>query len=137
RLQIQDQTLNGITLQANIADHVATATLDSQSQTLNSFIRGRGRVNLTGSYETDAAFDTSKIALQPFIAMVMPTQSTDFTGQTEVHGTVKGPLKDNTRLEAHLTIPTLSLAYTDKVQLAAAQPIQLDFSRGVLTLQKT
>jgi translocation and assembly module TamB len=137
RLQIQDQTLNGITLQANIADHVATAALDSQSQTLNSFIRGRGRVNLSGSYETDASFDTSKIALQPLIAIIMPAQSTGFTGETEVHGTLKGPLKDSARLDAHITIPSLSLAYKDNMQLAAVQPIQLDFSRGVLTLQKT
>src|SRR6185436_4946397 len=75
--------------------------------------------------------------LQPLIAIYLPAASADITGQTEVHGTVKGPLKDTTRLDAHITIPTLSLAYRNNVQLAAAQPIQLDYSRGVLTLQKT
>ena len=137
QLQFQNQTINGITLQANVADHVATATLDSQSQTLNTFIRGRGRVNLTGNYETDASFDTSTISLQPLIGLYMPAQSADLTGQTEIHGTVRGPLKDTARLDAHITIPTLSVSHRNNIQLAAAQPIQVDYSRGVLTLQKT
>jgi translocation and assembly module TamB len=137
QLQIENQTINGLALQADIANHIATVNLDSQSQTLNTFIRGRGRVNLTGAYETDATFDTSTISLQPLIALYMPEQAADLKGQTEIHGTVKGPLKDSARLDAHITIPRLSLAYRNTFQLAAAQPIQLDYSRGVLTLQKT
>jgi translocation and assembly module TamB len=137
RLQIQNETINTITLQAKIAQHVATATLDSQSGTLSTFVRGRGRVNLTGDYETDAAFDTSRISLQPLVALYLPAQSANLMGQTEIHGTVRGPLKDMTRLDAHITVPTLSVSYTNNIQLAAAQPIQLDYSRGVLTLQRT
>ena len=138
QLQIQNQTINGIMLQASVAQHVATVALDSaQSQTLNTFVRGRGRVNLTGNFETEAAFDTSPISLQPLIALSLPTQAADLRGETEIHGTVRGPLKDSARLDAHITIPTLSLAYKNNVQFAAAQPIQVDYSRGVLTLQKT
>ena len=137
QLKVDGQTINGMALQADIANHVATVNLDSQSQTLNTFIRGRGRVNLTGEFETDATFDTSAISLQPLIALYMPEQAADLKGQTEIHGTVKGPLKDNARLDAHITIPTLSLAYKNTFQLAAAQPIQFDYSRGVIKLQKT
>jgi translocation and assembly module TamB len=137
QLQIQNQTINGIALKADIADRVATVALDSQSQTLNTFVRGRGQVKLSGDYETDAAFDTSAISLQPLLAMYAPTPSTDFTGQTEIHGTLRGPLKDIAKLDAHITIPTLSVAYKKDVQFAAVQPIQVDYSRGVLTLQKT
>ena len=137
KLQFEDQTVNGFTLQADVANHVANVNLDSQSQTLNTFVKGRGRVNLTGNYETDATFDTSTISLQPLIAVYLPAESADFSGQTEVHGTVKGPLKDMARLDAHITIPMLSLSYKNKTQLAAAQPIQIDYSRGILNLQKT
>jgi translocation and assembly module TamB len=137
QLQIQDQKINAITLQARIDDRVATVALDSQSQTLNSFVRGRGQVKLTGDYETEAAFDTSAISLQPLLAMYVPAQSTDFTGRTEIHGTLRGPLKDHTRLDAHITIPTLSVSYKSNAQFAAVQPIQIDYSRGVLTVQKT
>src|SRR5262249_52945657 len=62
QLQIQNQTMNGVTLQANIANRVADIMVDSQSQTLHSFVRGRGRVNLTGNYDTEFAFDTSAIS---------------------------------------------------------------------------
>jgi len=137
RLQIQNQTIDSISLGANIADHVATVSLDSKPQALNTFVRGHGRVRLDGDYETEAAFDTSPISLQPLIALYLPAQSAGLTGQTEVHATVKGPLKDQTRLDAHLTVPTLSISYNNNIQFAAAQPIVLDYSRGVVTLQRT
>jgi translocation and assembly module TamB len=137
QLQIQNQRINGITLEGGVADRVATVKLDSQSQGLNTFIRGNGHVNLTGLYETDATLDTAAISLQPLVAMYMPAQANDLAGQTELHATIHGPLKDQTRLDAHLVIPTLTLAYKNNVQLAAAQPIRIDYSGGVLNLQRT
>jgi len=138
QLQIQNQRVNAVTLQADIADHVANIALNSQPEALNNtFIRGEGRVHLDGAYETDAKLDTSRITLQPLIAAYVPAASSDLSGETEVHATVKGPLKDSTRLDAHLTIPVLWFKYKDNLELAAAQPIQLDYSKSVLTLQKT
>jgi translocation and assembly module TamB len=137
QLQIQNQTISGVTLQAKVEDHVATVAVDSLSQTLNTFVRGRGRIKLTGDYEAEAVFDTSAISLQPLLALYAPTRSADFTGQTEIHGTLSGPLKDKTRLAANITIPALSLSYRNNVQVAAVQPIQLDYSRGILTIHKT
>jgi translocation and assembly module TamB len=139
QLTLENQTLSGMTLQAEIANHVATVALESQAQALNvnTFVRGRGRMNLTGAYETEAVIDTSPISLQPLIAAYLPTQAADLTGQTELHATVKGPLKEEALLEAHLTIPTLQLKYKNTFELAAAQPVQLDYTKGVLTLQKT
>jgi translocation and assembly module TamB len=136
-LQIQDQRINSITLQGGLADHVATVTLDSQSQALKTFVRGNGRVNLTGPYETEATLDTASIPLQPLIAMYQPAQANDLAGQTELHVTIRGPLKDQSRLDAHVVIPTLTLAYRNNVQLAAVQPIRLDYTRGVLNVQRT
>src|SRR5262249_56116086 len=135
-VQIQKGTINGITVQAKIGQHVATVTLDSQSEKLNTFVRGRGRVNLIGDYDADVAFDTSPISFQPLIALYLPSQSANLMGQTEIHGTVRGPLKDTARLDAHITVPTLSISYTN-FQLAAAQPIQVHYTRAVLTLHPT
>src|SRR5262249_33584691 len=64
QLQVDNQKISGMTLQAKVAQHVATATLDSRSEALNTFVRGRLRVNLTGNYETEAEFDTSTISLR-------------------------------------------------------------------------
>jgi translocation and assembly module TamB len=137
RLQIQNQTVSGVTLQARIANQVATVALDSLSQTLGTFVRGHGRINLTGNYDADVVFDTSAISLHPLIALYLPARTADITGQTEIHAAVKGPLKDKTRLDAQITIPVFSLSYRNRLQLAAAEPIRVDYRRGVLTLQKT
>jgi translocation and assembly module TamB len=135
KLQVRDQTLNGITLQANVADHLATVALDSQ--TLYTVIHGHGTVSLRDPYETDATFDTSQLSLQPFFAMIAPTQAADMKGETEVHARIQGPLKDKTRLIAQITIPKLSLDYKDTIHLAAAEPIRADYANGVLKLEKT
>jgi translocation and assembly module TamB len=135
QLKLSDQTISGITLQANIADHAANVALDSE--TMNTFVRGHGTVALRGDYETDATFDTSPISLQPLFAVVMPSQAADMTGQTEVHARIRGPLTDQAQLAAQVTIPKLSVDYNNKLQLGAAEPIRLDYAKGVLTLQKT
>jgi translocation and assembly module TamB len=138
QLRIQDQQINALKLQADVSNHVANVSLDSQSQALNTFIRGHGRVNLTGLYDAEATVDTASIPLQPLFAAYLPAQSNNLTGQTELHATLRGPLKDKARLDAHITIPTLALSYrNNNVQLSAAQPIKLDYDGGVLRLQKT
>jgi translocation and assembly module TamB len=57
-----------------------------------------------------------------------------FQGQTEFHATLKGPLKDKTKLEAHLTIPTLNASY-QSLEIGTAGPIRADYSHSVVTLQ--
>jgi len=135
QLQLRNQAISGVTLQASVSNHVANVALDSQA--MNTFVRGRGTVRLSGVYETDATFDTSPISLQPLFAMVVPAQAADMTGTAEVHARIRGPLRDKTLLNAHFNIPALSVAYKDKIQLGAEQPIQLDYVAGVLTMQKT
>jgi translocation and assembly module TamB len=54
-----------------------------------------------------------------------------------VHGTLRGPLKDRKRVEAHLSIPRLSLNYKNTIQLAAQGPIRADYSNGVLEMQRS
>jgi translocation and assembly module TamB len=137
QLQIENERINGINLQADVTNHVADVSLDSESASLKTFVRGHGRVNLSGSYETDAALDTASIPLQPLFAIYMPAQAGNMSGQTELHATIHGPLKDKSQVEAHITIPALTLSYRNQVQLAAAQPIRMDYSRGVFNLQRT
>jgi translocation and assembly module TamB len=133
RLQIQDQVLNGLSLQASVADRVANVTLNSESKDI--FLRGQGAVHLTGNYDIDATLDTSTIPLQPVIAAYMPAQANNVIGQTELHVRVSGPLKDVSLLDAHVTVPTLMVSYRNTVNLAAANPIQMDYDKGVLTVR--
>ena len=56
------------------------------------------------------------------------------SGHTELHATLRGPLKNLRQLEAHVEIPVLQIGY-EKIELAAAAPIRADYANGTVTLQ--
>ena len=134
QLTLQNQTINSLLLQANVANHVATVAMNSQ--VIGTAISAHARVDLTGAYYTTAALDTSRVALQPLLAMYVPAQAADVSGQTELHATLQGPLKNRSALNAHATVPVLQVTYKNTIQLGAANPIHIDLVNGVLTLQR-
>jgi translocation and assembly module TamB len=134
RLVIQKQAINGLTLNTNLANHVANFTL--YLQLLDASIRGRGTVDLAGDYNANAAFDTQAIPLASLVAVYAPTQAGAVTGQTELHATLRGPLKNKTAVEAHATIPILQINYKNLVQIGAANPIRIDYVNGRLDVQR-
>ncbi|HET6207932.1 MAG TPA: translocation/assembly module TamB domain-containing protein, partial [Terracidiphilus sp.] len=134
-LVIEKQTVEKINLQLNMADHVANAILSTAA--LQSSIQAKARVGLTGDYPADATLDTQGIPLQPLIAAYAPDAADSVTGETELHATLHGPLKDKNLLEAHATIPYLRLAYASNIQLAAAAPIQIDYKNNVVNVQRS
>jgi len=133
QLQAQKQVVHNVSLQATVQNHVADFALTSD--VVNTYLRAKGKVSLTGDYIADATFDTGGIPLQPLLATYMPAQAGMITGQTELHATVRGPLKNKQQLEAHLQIPTFNVDYNNSIQLAAAAPIRADYKNGLLTLQ--
>ena len=135
RLEIQKQTITGLNLQLNLINHVATAMLASQA--VNSSIRGNAKVNLTGDYQAEATLDTQAIPLQPLFATYAPSQGADLTGETEVHASLRGPLKNTKLLEAHVTIPKLTLNYSNTVQLAAVSPIHVDYKDQTIVVERS
>jgi translocation and assembly module TamB len=134
-LVIEKQTIKKINLQLNVADHIANATLSSMA--VHSGIQAKARVELTGDYPANATLDTQGIPLQPLVAAYAPDDADSVTGETELHATLHGPLKNTNLLEAHATIPYLRLAYTTNIQLAAAAPIQIDYKNNVVNVQRS
>ena len=63
----------------------------------------------------------------------MPSVPSGFHGETELHASLKGPLKDKSRLEAHITIPTLTANY-QSLQLGNSGPIRVDYANSVVTI---
>jgi translocation and assembly module TamB len=135
RLDVRNQAISGLKLQASVANRVANVALDSN--VVNTSVRARATVNLTGNYDTNATFDTQSIPFAPLVAAYAPSQAGSFTGQAEIHGTLRGPLKDKSRLDAHITIPQLAVYYKNTIQLAEVSPIRIDFANGVLQLQRS
>jgi translocation and assembly module TamB len=134
QLQIHDQKLGDLKLQANLANHIANVALDAHAA--NTLISAKATVNTTGEYEANGTVDTQAIPLQPLIAAFSPAEAANVNGQTELHLTLHGPLKHWSEVDAHATIPVLQINYTDKFHVAAAAPLHIDLSQGVLALQK-
>ena len=103
---------------------------------MNAPIRGRGTVDLTGDYNVNVTLDTPRIALQPFVAAYLPSQSGNVKGETELHATLRGPLKNKNLLEAHVLVPVLTVNYRNTVEIGAPSPIRIDYVNGVLNLQR-
>ena len=133
-LLIQKQTVSAINLQVNVANHVANATLASKA--VNTSIQAKARVELTGDYLADASLDTQNIPIQPLLAVYAPEQANSVTGDTELHATLHGPLKNKNLIEAHVTIPVLKLAYGNNIQLAATAPLHADYKNGIVEVQR-
>jgi translocation and assembly module TamB len=135
RLQIRDQVMNGIKLDTDVANHVAKLNL--ASDVLGTHAAGHGTIQLAGDYPADIAVDTSPIALQPLVALYSPSQASSLNGQTELHATLRGPLKKKTLIEAHLVVPNLNVNYKNTIQLAAAAPIRADYVNGALEIKRS
>jgi translocation and assembly module TamB len=134
KLAVHGQSISGIKLAANMANHAVDAELDSSA--FNTTIEARAKMKLTGDYMTEATLDTQPIQFQPLLAVYAPDQAANITGQTEIHATFQGPLSNKNLLEAHVTIPELKVAYGSSVQLAAVSPIHMDYKNGVIDLQR-
>jgi translocation and assembly module TamB len=133
-IEVQQKSIAGVKATVDVANHQADLILDSQ--VAQAFVRARAHVNLIGDYEADASIDSAAVPLDLLLATYAGGVPEGFRGRTEFHGTLKGPLKDKTRLEAHLIIPTLSASY-QSLQVEAAGPIRADYSDSVITLQST
>lgn len=133
-LQLKDQTISNLVLKADVANHLAKVALDSD--VVHSHVKGQGTIALTGDYNADIAFNTERIPLEPLVDAYAPSHAGSITGVTELHATVRGPLKNKALVEAHATIPQLAINYGNAVQLNAPSPIHIDYTNGVLNLQR-
>jgi translocation and assembly module TamB len=130
-LQVRQTAITGMKAQLNLQDR--RATLDVSSNVTEAFVRAKATVDLVGDYYAQANVDTSKVPLDPLLAVYAPSVPAGFHGKTELHASLKGPLKDKTRLEVHLTIPTLNGSY-QSLQFANAGPIRVDYANSMLVL---
>jgi translocation and assembly module TamB len=133
QLHAEQQTIDHLALTAEVTKHVATLSLDTRA--VNANIRGHATIQLAGDYIAEAALDTQPIPLQPLLATYAPDEAANITGQTEMHATLRGPLKHPEHIEAHVTVPSLSLHYQQSMELAASGPIHIDYVNGVLNLE--
>jgi translocation and assembly module TamB len=131
-LRLKQTTITGMKADLNVGNQRANLTLVSDVN--QAHISGHGYVNLTPDRYADFTIDTNKVPLQPFLVLYAPTVPEGFQGETELHATLKGPLQDRSKVEAHITVTTLRAQY-QSLELASSAPIHADFRNSELTLQ--
>ena len=131
-LQARGKTIYEMKADAHVAQHKLDWNIDSKVSEVS--VHGHGKVALTGDYDAEADLDTGTIPLDEIVATYAPSVPAGFQGQTELHASLKGPLKDKSRLEAHLAIPVLKASY-QQLQIGIPKPIRADYANSVVTLQ--
>ena len=132
QIDVHQKAISGLKADVQVANHQANVILNSQ--VVDASVRARAQVNLSDDYYTTASLDTSVVPLDVLLATFVSDVPEGFRGESEYHVTLKGPLKDKSRVEAHVVIPTLKATY-QTLDIGAAGPIRLDYSHSVINLQ--
>jgi translocation and assembly module TamB len=132
KLEFQQTTITQVKADLNLANHRADATLSSGIA--QASVQVRVSANLTGDYYTVASVDTTVLPVAALLAVYVPTLPEGLQGQMELHGSAKGPLKDKSRMEAHLVIPKLNAEY-QSLQIANTVPIRVNYANSVVALE--
>lgn len=132
-LEVGTQKIDGFAAHANIAQQQAGFSVDAKIS--GAAINAHGSVGLQGDYQTHATIDTQTIEIGPLLASYVPSVATGIHGQTEVHGSVEGPLAMPADLKVEINVPTLTLGY-QALQLGAVGPLHLTLAGDDLVLAK-
>jgi translocation and assembly module TamB len=132
QLNLRQNSVGDVNAELHVQHHTADLKLDSVIA--QAAVHAHGHMALSGNYETDAAIDTGTIPLNVLASTYSPSVPQGFQGQAELHATLKGPLKDTSKIEAHVSIPVLRASY-QSLQMAVAEPVRLDYNHSLVTLQ--
>ncbi|MBI4460945.1 MAG: translocation/assembly module TamB domain-containing protein [Acidobacteria bacterium] len=130
--KVRDQTMTDVNLVANVANQRANLSL--VSQLVGGDLKASADVALTRDYDTTATVDALNMPLGLLLANYLP-RTGDMLSQTEIHASLKGPLKDFARVQAHVEIPKLTMRH-EALRIENVSPIRLDYRNEVLALQR-
>jgi translocation and assembly module TamB len=131
-LQVRQNSIGDLKAEVRVSQHFADLTVDSKIS--QASVHAQGHVALTGDLEANATVDTGTIPLEVALATYASGAPEGFQGQAELHATLKGPLKDKSKIEAHLSVPVLKASY-QSLQIGITEPIRADYANSVVTLQ--
>jgi translocation and assembly module TamB len=130
-LKVRDQSIREIQAQLGIANQHANAELRATLE--QTSIDAKGDVDLTGEHLANAKIDSGPIPIGFLLASYMPSLGSNITGQTELHGTLNGPLLDPARIQAHLEIPTLRVVHKSQ-QISNARPLRISYTGSLIKI---
>ncbi|MGA8233391.1 MAG: translocation/assembly module TamB domain-containing protein [Candidatus Acidiferrales bacterium] len=132
-LEVQDKKVSGVRAELNVAQERARFTLHSEYA--QGAIEGKGTVALTGERMATASLDVTSMPIAALLVAAggAANPAAGVTGETEIHATMQGPLKDLARVEGHVEIRKLTLAYQDQ-KIEEVDPIRFDYRNGIVTV---
>lgn len=131
QLRFRRTQISGVDLQVNVDPQEAKFTLASEIN--SSPVDAQGQVGLRDPHQAQFKIDTGLMPLNPLLAGYITGLPQDFQSDVELHATLRGPIDDRTRMQAHVTIPTFKASYRN-LNLQSQAPIQADLEHGVFTL---
>ncbi|HXT86155.1 MAG TPA: AsmA family protein, partial [Verrucomicrobiae bacterium] len=108
------------------ASFSATASRDEIKAQLS------GDVDLQGQYPLHAKLDVPSLSIGALLAGYS-SSARQVQGQTEIHATIDGPIKNPAALHAVVNIPTLTLGY-QSLHWALVRPLHAEYADSVLTV---
>ena len=138
RVQIPDLQVNGQKFEkteAQLSMAREHAEFSLNSVVADGYVQAKGGVDLKGQYLSNATMDVRALPLGPLLAKYYPKQGQDLQGGLELHGTLHGPLKEPTQVQAQVEIPTFNLKYKE-FQIANDRPLRMKFSNGLLAVEE-
>ena len=132
-LTVSGQKISGLNAQLNVARQHARFELKSTVE--QGYVQAKGDVDLKGEYASDVTADVRDLPLRPVLARFLPAVAQDLKGQTEMHASLKGPLKQPQRLDARVEIPAVHAEYKN-FQLSNDGPIRVSYRTGVVTVEQ-
>ena len=94
-----------------------------------------GDVDLRGQYPLHAKLDVPSLSIGALLAGYS-SSAREVQGETAIHATIDGPIKNHAALHAVVNIPTLTLGY-QSLHWALVRPLHAEFADSVLTVNPT
>ena len=69
------------------------------------------------------------LPIGPLLASYVSGSVTGLEGQTEIHATLSGPLKEPGQVTVHLQVPVLKLQYRT-AEIALVRPLEVNYRHG-------
>jgi translocation and assembly module TamB len=132
QLAVRQKSISGVKADVQIANHAANVGFGAE--VAQAPVRGQAQIALTGDYYAEATIDTGAVPLDVLMATYAGGVPQGFSGQTELHASMKGPLKDKGQIVAELSIPVLKASY-QSLQIGITKPIRADYANSVIALQ--
>lgn len=129
--QVRGQSISQA--QAHLELNGRQATFSVTASKAQTEARLAGNIELSGQYPIHATLDVPSLAIGPLLASYFPSAG-QVRGQTALHATANGPLKNLAAFNAQVDVPKFTIAY-QSVHLELARPLEVDYADGIATIK--